>query len=48
MWRLQNDTTIPSKAAAKPEENDDGPTFTEITLDVHPEEETRAPFPAPR
>ena len=48
MWRLQNDTTIPSKAAAKPEENDDGPTFTEITLDVHPEEEARAPFPLPR
>ena len=48
MWRLQNDTTIPSKAAAKTEEHEDGPTFTEITLDVHPEEETRAPFPAPR
>ncbi|MDX9842167.1 MAG: PilT/PilU family type 4a pilus ATPase [Aquabacterium sp.] len=48
MWRLQNDTTIPSKAAAKPEENEDGPTFTEITLDVHPEEEPRPPFPLPR
>ena len=34
--------------AAKPEEHDDGPTFTEITLDVHPEEDTRAPFPASR
>ncbi|OGB02473.1 MAG: type IV pili twitching motility protein PilT [Burkholderiales bacterium RIFCSPLOWO2_12_FULL_64_99] len=48
MWRLQNDTTIPAKQAAKPEEHDDGPTFTEITLDVHPEEEARAPFPASR
>lgn len=48
MWRLQNDTTIPSRQAAKPEEHDDGPTFTEITLDVHPEEDTRAPFPASR
>lgn len=48
MWRLQNDTTIPSKAAAKTEEHEDGPTFTEITLDVHPEEETRPPFPLPR
>ncbi len=48
MWRLQNDTTIPAKQAAKPEEHDDGPTFTEITLDVHPEEDTRAPFPASR
>lgn len=48
MWRLQNDTTIPTRHAAKPEEHDDGPTFTEITLDVHPEEDTRAPFPASR
>jgi len=48
MWRLQNDTTIPTRQAAKPEEHDDGPTFTEITLDVHPEEEARAPFPASR
>ena len=48
MWRLQNDTTIPTRQAAKPEEHDDGPTFTEITLDVHPEEDTRAPFPASR
>lgn len=48
MWRLQNDTTIPSKQATKAEEHEDGPTFTEITLDVHPEEEARAPFPASR
>ncbi len=48
MWRLQNATTIPTRQAAKPEEHDDGPTFTEITLDVHPEEDTRAPFPASR
>ncbi|WKB53237.1 PilT/PilU family type 4a pilus ATPase [Eleftheria terrae] len=36
MWRLQNDTTAQSKAAPKKEE-DDGPSFTEITLDVREE-----------
>jgi twitching motility protein PilU len=35
MWRLQNDTDIKSKLAPKPEDMDDGPTFTEITLDVN-------------
>ncbi|TAK96008.1 MAG: type IV pili twitching motility protein PilT, partial [Aquabacterium sp.] len=38
MWRLQNDTTNKSKLAAKPEEVEDGPSFTEITLDVRSED----------
>lgn len=40
MWRLQNDMGNQSKLAPKQEEVDDGPSFTEITLDVH--EERRA------
>jgi twitching motility protein PilU len=40
MWRLQNDNTQQTKLAAKPEEQDHGPSFTEITLDVHAEEPT--------
>jgi twitching motility protein PilU len=39
MWRLQNDTGPISRIAPKKEEvNDDQPTFTEITLDVRPDE----------
>jgi twitching motility protein PilU len=38
MWRLQNDNSQQTKLAPKPEENDHGPSFTEITLDVRPEE----------
>ncbi|MEO8281473.1 MAG: ATPase, T2SS/T4P/T4SS family, partial [Ideonella sp.] len=39
MWRLQNDMTPISRLqAAKKEEPDDQPSFTEITLDVRPEE----------
>jgi twitching motility protein PilU len=34
MWRLQNDTVAPSKAAPRREEIEDGPSFTEITFDV--------------
>ena len=48
MWRLENDTTIPVKQAAKSEEHDDVATFTEITLNVDPDEESRPPFPSPR
>jgi twitching motility protein PilU len=44
MWRLQNDTTIPAKQAPKSEDGDDGPTFTEITLDVHTEDDARPAF----
>ncbi|PPE66440.1 PilT/PilU family type 4a pilus ATPase [Caldimonas caldifontis] len=34
MWRLQNDMSGQSKLAPKKEEVEDGPSFTEITLDV--------------
>jgi twitching motility protein PilU len=34
MWRLQNDMTGQSKLTPKKEDVDDGPSFTEITLDV--------------
>ncbi len=37
MWRLQNDLSPVSRIAAKKEETDDEPTFTDITLDVRPE-----------
>jgi twitching motility protein PilU len=38
MWRLQNDMTGQSKLTPKKEEVDDGPSFTEITLDVRNDE----------
>jgi len=38
MWRLQNDMAPVSRAQAKKEESDDQPTFTEIQLDVRPDE----------
>ena len=38
MWRLQNETGVQSKLLPKAEEKDDGPSFTEITLDVPLEE----------
>ena len=38
MWRLQNDMSPVSRAAPKKEETDDEPTFTEITLDVRPDD----------
>ena len=39
MWRLQNDMTPVSRLQTpKKEEPDDQPSFTEITLDVRPEE----------
>jgi twitching motility protein PilU len=37
MWRLQNEVVNPPKAAPKNEEVDDGPSFTEITLEVREE-----------
>ena len=43
MWRLQNDMSPVSRIVPKKEESDDQPTFTEITLDVRPDElSTRA------
>jgi len=38
MWRLQNDMNPVSRIVPKKEDTDDQPTFTEITLDVRPEE----------
>ena len=38
MWRLQNDMNPISRIVPKKEDTDDQPTFTEITLDVRPEE----------
>ena len=38
MWRLQNDMSPVSRVVPKKEESDDQATFTEITLDVRPDE----------
>ncbi|MEY4765944.1 MAG: hypothetical protein RI907_2617 [Pseudomonadota bacterium] len=38
MWRMQNDLTTKTKAAQPQDQDDDGPSFTEITLDVHHDE----------
>ncbi|HEY2928264.1 PilT/PilU family type 4a pilus ATPase [Piscinibacter sp.] len=40
LWRLQNDMSPISRVTPKKEESDDQPTFTEITLDVRPDEIT--------
>ena len=43
MWRLENDMTPVSRLVVKKEENTENATFTEIALDVRPEElSTRA------
>jgi twitching motility protein PilU len=43
MWRLENDVAPASRLVAKKDEQDDQASFTEITLDVRPEEaSTRA------
>ncbi len=41
MWRLQNDMNPVSRIVPKKEELDDQPSFTEITLDVRPESNSR-------
>jgi len=40
MWRLENDMTPVSRIVPKKEENSEQATFTEVTLDVRPEELT--------
>jgi twitching motility protein PilU len=45
MWRLQNDMNPVSRVVPKKEEKDDEPTFTEITLDVRPDEMTTRSAP---
>jgi twitching motility protein PilU len=47
MWRLQNNTATKSKLQAKPVEEEHGPSFTEITLDVRAEDPS-ATFGLPR
>jgi twitching motility protein PilU len=43
MWRLENDVAPASRLVAKKDEQDDQPSFTEITLDVRPDDaSTRA------
>jgi twitching motility protein PilU len=42
MWRLQNDLTPPPRVVAKKEEPE-APTFTDITLDVRPDEPSTRP-----
>ena len=37
MWRLQNDMSPASRSAVKAEAVVDEPSFTDITIDVHPE-----------
>lgn len=44
MWRLQNETTAPAKATPKKEEVDEGPSFTDITLEVRTEERTTSGY----
>jgi twitching motility protein PilU len=48
MWRLQNDTASKYKLPAKQEEVDDGPSFTEITLDVRPDDHNSGSFSSNR
>jgi twitching motility protein PilU len=38
MWRMQNDLSTKSKLVTQQEDQDDGPSFTDITLDVHNDE----------
>ena len=45
LWRLQNDVAAPNKAdAAAPADEDDTPSFTEITLDVVQQEPPRRSY----
>lgn len=45
LWRLQNDTAPISRAAPKREEADDGAVFTEVTIDVRPDDGRGAAAP---
>jgi twitching motility protein PilU len=45
MWRLQNDMTPVSRIIPKKEEDSDQPSFTEITIDVRPEDQRAAAPP---
>ena len=42
MWRLENDFAMAARAAEEPEEDpDDEASFTEITLDVRPDTDSK-------
>lgn len=41
MWRLENDFDMAAKAQEQEEDLDDEPSFTEITLDVRPETDSK-------
>ncbi len=43
MWKLQNEAPSAPKPSARKDDPDDQPTFTDITLDVRPEDPPRAP-----
>ncbi|HEX5634896.1 MAG TPA: PilT/PilU family type 4a pilus ATPase [Gemmatimonadales bacterium] len=48
MWRLQNDMSAPSRVVPKGEEPEDQATFTEITLEVRPDDPTTRSAPLTR
>jgi twitching motility protein PilU len=48
LWRLQNDMEPVSRLAAKKEEEDEGASFTDITIDVRPERNTTRSAPLSR
>jgi twitching motility protein PilU len=48
MWRLENDVAPASRLVAKKEEEDVGASFTEITLDIRPEDRTTRAAPLTR
>ena len=43
MWRLQNDLSPASRSAVQVDEIVDGPSFTDITIDVRPDSPTTKP-----
>src|SRR5262249_34024612 len=48
MWRLQNDTSPQSRITPKKEEAEDNASFTDITLEVRPEERSQVFSPTRR
>jgi len=44
MWRLENDVAPATRLLGKKKDEDAGASFTEITLDVRPEEHSRPAF----
>ncbi|MBC7701959.1 PilT/PilU family type 4a pilus ATPase [Aquabacterium sp.] len=48
MWRLQNDQSASSKLTPKVEDTEEGPSFTEITLDVNNDDHRHSSFGSTR